>query len=168
VKSSQVSAIFGRLLPHPAYHRERPRWLDIIQPVIGNKFFAPTEKGVYVLEKGPGMFVGWLCTAAGSGGVFVYDGIPNEDGLFEAIGDTPGQRDGLERAQKTGNYDFNGRIIYSAVPPIMQPWQMNAGVKYGITLELTGNNPGVPLMGAITIGTATWQPHGQRAEKKRG
>ena len=76
-------------------------------------------------------------------------------------------KDGLKRAEQTGNYDFNGRIIYSAVPPIMQPWQMNAGFKYGLTLELTGNNPAVPLMGAITIGTATWQKHGGKAEKKR-
>jgi hypothetical protein len=163
---STVSSMFGKLLPRPAFHREKPLWVTVPQPQIGNKFFAPTEKGVYVLEEGAGMFVGWLCTAAGSGGVFVYDGIPNEDGLFEARGESLGQSEGLERAKKTGNYDFNGRIIYSAVPPIMQPWQMNAGFKYGLTLELTGNNPGVPLMGAITIGTATWQPHGAKAQKK--
>lgn len=166
-----IQDLLGSLAPksksNPLFLRDPPKRVIVPQPVIGNKFFCPTEKGTWVLEESPGMFVGWLCTAAGSGGVFVYDGIPDKNGVFEAIGDTPGQEEGYRRAKMTGNYDFNGRIIYSAVPPIMQPWQMNAGFKYGLTLQLTGNYPSIFSMGAITIGSCTWQKHGGRAEKKR-
>ena len=56
--SNEDMGALARFVPKPAYHRERPQWLDVPQPVIGNKFFAPTQKGVYVLEKGGGMFVG--------------------------------------------------------------------------------------------------------------
>lgn len=165
--STSASSLLARLIPkRQEFHKERPRRIHVPQPEIGNKFFCPTEKGMYVLEEGPGMFVGWLCTAAGSGGVFVYDGIPNEDGLFEPVGASPGQAEGLIRAEATGNFDFNGRAIYTSVPPIMQPWQMNAGFKYGLTLEVTGNTPPMPAMGAVTIGTCTWQKHKARAEKK--
>jgi hypothetical protein len=148
------------------YSRAKPIWLSVKQPQIGNKFFQAFEKGVWVLDEGAGMFVGWLCTAAGSGGVFVYDGVPNEDGEFEAIGKVPGREKGREIEQLTGNTDYNGRLIYSAVPPIMQPWQMNAGFTYGLTLDITGNNPRVPTEGARTVGTITWQKYGVKAEKK--
>ncbi len=162
-------SILSRFIPkRPEFHRDRPKIIRVPQPPIGNKFFCPPRKGIYVLEEGPGMFVGWLCTAAGSGGIFVYDGIPNEDGLFESIGDVPGQAEGTRIAEATGKYDFNGRIIYPAVPPIMQPWQLNAGFIYGLTLEIVGNNPVVPSSGATTIGTCTWQKHRGKAEKKSG
>lgn len=153
------------------FQRPRPKWMRFKQPMIGAKCFCVVEKGMYVLEEGPGMLQMWLCTAAGSGGVFIYDGIPNEDGLFEPIGDVRGQAEGLKHALATGENDHNGRLIYGAVPPIMQPWAMNAGFNYGLVLEITGNDPRIPSEGARTVGTVTWQPYGaasaREAQKKR-
>ncbi len=150
------------------YHRDPPRRLKFQQPRIGGKYYSVTEKGMWVLEEGPGMLQMWLCTAAGSGGVFIYDGVPNDEGLFEPIGDVPGREEGLKIANATGRHDYNGRLIYSATPPIMQPWAMNAGFSHGLTLEITGNDPRMPSEGARTVGTCVWQAFGARtAEKKR-
>jgi hypothetical protein len=143
--------------------RPKPVCVDVEQPVMGGKCFTVFTKGMWVLEEGPGMFQSWLCTAAGSGGVVIRDGIPDKNGIFEGL------EEGMREFMRTGKADFNGKPLYIAHPAVMQPWALNGGFHRGLTLELTNTNPRVPDGGAVTVGTIVWHKHGARkptAEKK--
>ncbi len=75
-------------LIQPAYtfadneNRLGPRHIHIPDPPIGNKVHLIMERGMWVLERGPCVWLGMSITHAGSGGVTVHDGIPDHDGFF--------------------------------------------------------------------------------------
>jgi len=49
---------------------------------MGGKCWLLEAKGLYVLEEGPTLFRTLACTHAGSGGIVLIDGVPDESGRF--------------------------------------------------------------------------------------
>lgn len=119
--------------------------VDLPDPPIGNKIFLAERHGIYVLEKKACAFRALANTRQGNGSIFVYDGIPDENGHF-----APG----------TIKHDIikNGRKVFNASPPILGMWMFDGGLHYGCTLVLEGSyaNPG--LAPCVTI---TWAPDKQ-------
>lgn len=112
---------------------------DLPDPPIGNKMWLAEKHGIYVLERGPATFRALANTRQGNGSIYVYDGIPDENGHFP-LG--------------TQKHDLikNGRKVFNASPPILGMWMFDGGCYIGCTLVLEGSyaNPGLSPCVSIT------------------
>ena len=119
----------------PIYH------IDLPKPPIGNKIFLAQQHGVYVLERGPCSWRAMANTHMGNGSITVYDGVPDERGLFPVN-------------EKTLDLIRNGRPVFNANPPILGMWMFDGGMYHGLTLIL----PGGHMAGVSPCVTITWAP----------
>lgn len=126
----------------------QPRRILIEQPPMGGKAFLLRQKGMFVLEEGPGMLQTLNITHAGGGELMVYDGVPNKDGFFPD-----------ERLTETDPkyHTSNGRVFYHFSPVYMGAWMSNAGFKHGLTVVALGSD--VPAFATIV-----WQSVKQAAK----
>lgn len=85
------------------------------KPPIGAKCEVLGEKGLYVLEEGPGNFLHAVCTHAGSGHVEIFDG----------------------RVEGT---TVVGRKLFRASPMAMGVWHLNAGFQHGLVVDAGGGH----------------------------
>ena len=60
----------------------KPTIIDLPLPPMGGKCWLLENKGLFVLEPGPGTIRTLAVTHAGSGSIEVIDGIPDENGFF--------------------------------------------------------------------------------------
>lgn len=102
------------------------------------------EHGIYILEKGPAILQGIMCTHAGAGSFAIYDGIPGENGHFPDEHIRPGEK-GYETA--------NGRLLYIASPAIMGMWMAGGGAQHGLTLISTAQT-----QSSAPFVITTWMP----------
>jgi hypothetical protein len=144
-----------------------PLRIKIRQPPIGVKMHLVKEHGMFIFEEGPTTIYGLACTHPGSGGVVIYDGLPDESGFFPDVtpfhefvpeNPTPDQIKAAQEAYQEAFYNRNGRDVYYANPAVMGMWFFNGGLINGFTLVSRSDHPAT-----APIITLTWQP-----ERKRG
>lgn len=123
---------------------ERPQRIIVPDPVIGGKPFLIRERGIYVLEEGPGMLQTCNITHGGSGEIDIIDGIPDQNGLFK--GSEPGE---------------DGCCFSSFSPAYMGCWMMNAGFNHGLTVRVSANS------GVTPFATLVWTSF-KKAQKPSG
>lgn len=121
------------------------------QPQLGAKCVALTQKGVYIMEQGPGSLVTIACTHAGSGIVVAYDGYPDENGFVETYSPDP----------KALDQDLTkpGLELVHCHPAIMGSWMMNSGYHHGLTIIL-GSEDNSPS----AIASIVWMPFIKRTK----
>jgi hypothetical protein len=146
----------------PAY--EPATFVEIEEPLIGSKIICLRERGKYVLETGPTLFRSMACTHAGSGGVVVYDGVPDNDGFFPErviaeLNFDPNHEPTEEeiRTARAAQWNYNGREVYYAHPACMGMWMLDGGCHYGLTIESRGTHEN-----SAPVITVTWQKHKQK------
>lgn len=137
---------------------DKVRRVVIEDPPIGGKPWLLNEKGVFVLEEGPGMLQVCLITHAGAGELDIYDGVPDEEGFF------PDQN----IPQSDPKYGAaNGRRFSSFSPVYMGAWQMNAGFHHGLTIICRGGDQAPFATFVWTAkGKSVVSPRFQKAEVK--
>lgn len=116
----------------------RPGYVDVTglaMPPLGGKCWLLEAKGQFLLERTAGTLRTIACTHAGSGTLLLYDGIPDDAGLFPDEGkDIP---------------NANGRLLFKANPAVMGSWMLDAGFQHGLTVRATGGQPGTPALASI-------------------
>jgi hypothetical protein len=129
--------------------------VEVPQPVMGAKAWLLNDKGLFVLERGPGTIITCACTHGGSGGIRIIDGIPDENGFFTNPEDVPVDEPAFdsppEVLEKWGKR--NGRAFYTALPAVMGSWMLNAGFHNGLTIHAGGGHNSV-----AAVATFVWQP----------
>lgn len=103
----------------------KPVKVNLPTPEMGNKIWLLQQKGVYILEEGPGMLAGISSTYAGGVTLEIYDGIPDADGFFPKPASTEGA--------------YNGRSIWRSHPLYMGMNQLNGGFHHGLTVICDGS-----------------------------
>ena len=134
----------------------KPIRVKLKDPPIGNKMHLIMHHGIYVLEESPCMVRAVACTHAGSGGVIIYDGVPDEHGYFPAdtpmsvlVPENPTEEE-LAAALEL-YYNRNGRPVYYANPAVMGMWMFDGGLMHGFTLvSLSDAQTSAPII------TITW------------
>lgn len=121
------------------------------KPKMGGKCFLLNDKGLYVLEEGPGTFITAAVTHAGAGSLEIIDGIPDENGFFPDYQEPDPLDDDPEVIEEWGKR--NGRAFYSATPVVMGSWMLNAGFHNGLTIRAEGGHGSVPAIASIV-----WMP----------
>lgn len=121
--------------------------VELPAPPMGGKCWLLEDKGIYVLERGPGTLRTDACTHAGAGQLIIYDGVPDENGYF-----------GTEEMSESdpGYWSRNGRPIYKANPVVMGSWMLDAGFYHGLTIKATGGER------AAAIASIVWVAHRAR------
>ncbi len=136
-----------------SHESTEPQHIYIPQPPIGNKIHLILQRGLFVLERGEGVWLGMSCTHAGSGGVVVYDGVPNDDGFFPEPParpmDTAPPEEWLEYYKAMGCY--NGRPLSYAHPASMGMHIFSGGFWHGLTVKAVGE-----MEATASILTFTW------------
>lgn len=138
--------------------KDLPIYVNLPEPPIGNKIFLIRERGMYVLEQGPTLFRAMACTHAGSGGLAVYDGIPDKEGFFPdkkpvwelPENPTPEQLEEAEKKAREFEWAFNGREVYYAHPACMGMWMLDGGLQHGLTIVSSGLHIGTSPVVSIT------------------
>jgi hypothetical protein len=120
------------------------REINLPTPPIGNKILCVHKHGIYVLEKGPTIWRALANTHVGTGGVAVYDGVPDKNGFFNDV-----DIDEADPAYATSN----GRLLFYANPSVMGMWMLDGGCLHGLTLITAGDCEAVAPF--VTI---TWLP----------
>jgi hypothetical protein len=147
---------------HSLSGAEQPKvtHVEVPAPVMGGKAWLLNDKGLFVIERGPGTCITLACTHAGAGGIEIIDGIPNEGGFFDNAENVPVDEphsdsppDVLERWGKR-----NGRVYYRALPAIMGSFMLNAGFHNGLTVRAMGGHNAV-----AAVATLVWMPYRVRA-----
>lgn len=113
---------------------------DLPTPPIGGKAFLIQEKGLFLFQRGPGTLRTLAITHAGSGSIVAYDGLPDEDGVFQ-------------------DDDKKARAIYKANPVVMGSWMLDAGFINGLTISVKGGIDAAPAFATIV-----WYPFTQRGK----
>ena len=111
---------------------------------MGGKCFVLEQKGLFLMEPGPGTLRTIACTHAGSGQLIAYDGIPNENGFFP---------DHEMPADHPEYHCRNGRPIYRANPVVMGSWMLDAGFLHGLTIFVVGDQLTVNCVASVV-----WMP----------
>jgi hypothetical protein len=148
--------------------------IDLPTPPMGGKCWVLRSKGLFVLERGPGVLRTIACTHAGAGALEAIDGVPDDNGFFPDqdmpepnVADYLHEHDlttGLSRPVP-GGYDKDakayaqrqGRAIYSASPTVMGSWMLDAGFLHGLTIRAAGGHEA-----AFVIASIVWMPVPQR------
>ena len=125
--------------------------LDLPTPPMGGKCWVLDDKGIFVLETGPGVLRTIACTHAGAGSLEAFDGIPNDDGFFP-------DRELLEEDDLW--WARNGRPIYRANPVVMGSWMLDGGFMHGLTIFASGGRDAVNAIASVV-----WMPF--KAAKKK-
>ena len=112
--------------------------IELPMPPMGGKIWLLESKGIFVLERGPGTLRTLACTHAGSGMLVAIDGVPDENGFFPEISNTPAH---------------NGRPIYRANPVVMGSWMLDGGFVHGLTIRAEGGNEA-----SLAIASIVWAP----------
>jgi len=123
--------------------------IEIPVPLLGGKAWLLKDKGVFVLERGPGSLGTLAITHAGSGALIAYDGVPDDGGWFP------------DEAMAEDDPKFwarRGRPLYFANPVVMGSWWINAGFQHGLTIVAAGGH-----QGSSAIATVVWQKVKERA-----
>lgn len=120
--------------------RMRPRRIVLPTPPMGGKCWLLDDKGLFVLEAGPGVLRTIACTHAGAGGVEAIDGVPGDDGFFP--GDTLQPSD-------PGYDDRNGRPFYATTQAVMGSWMLDAGFYHGLTIRAQGGHGATSAIASI-------------------
>lgn len=118
---------------------------------MGGKCWLLESKGLFVLEKCPGVLRTIACTHAGAGSLAAYDGIPNDDGFFPDEEMEPDHPDYHRR---------NGRVIYRATPVVMGSWMLDGGFLHGLTIKAWGGHEATSAIASLV-----WMPHKARVIK---
>src|SRR6185437_1806299 len=141
--------------------------VNLPKPPIGNKIFLAQDHGLYILEKGPALWRAMANTHMGNGSISVYDGLPDENGLFSkaAIVTKAKFVDGqlISNSEELipkkplelgGRIILDGRMIFNANPPILGMWMFDGYCENGLTLVLhdAGSRGLSPCV------TITWVP----------
>lgn len=135
---------------------------NIQTPPIGGKVFLIQRKGLFVFERGPATLRTIAIPHAGSGGLQVYDGVPNDEGLFpqEDMPEFILPGDGADPSQAVQNEEYpnrNGRLLFKQNPIVMGSWMMDAGCIHGLSIRALGGTDGTPAMA-----TVVWMPFKKR------
>jgi hypothetical protein len=148
--------------------------IDLPTPPMGGKCWVLKSKGLFVLERGPGVLRTIACTHAGAGALEAIDGVPDDNGFFRDqdmaepnVANFLHEHDlatGLSRPVP-GGYDVaakayavrQGRPIYSASPTVMGSWMLDAGFLHGLTIRAAGGHEA-----AMVIASIVWMPVPQR------
>lgn len=155
-----------------------PKIIALPQPPMGGKCFVVREKGLFVLERGPGTLRTIACTHAGAGALEAIDGIPDARGFF--LGESwsaPEMPPGIMERMKAGDprlpqdeaymtdpyWTRNGRAFYSANPVVMGSWMLDAGFQHGLTLRVQGGHEA-----AMAIASVVWVPFRAHRGQVRG
>lgn len=144
-------------------------YIDLPTPPIGGICWLLREKGIFVLQRGPGVLRTIACTHAGSGALEAIDGVPDERGFF-GDQDMPDPTEylrsgGPQGGPWTGGYENackayaqrRGRPLYSASPVVMGSWMLDAGFLHGLTIRAAGGHDS-----ACAIASIVWMPVPQR------
>lgn len=136
--------------------------IDLPTPPMGGKAWLLSEKGIFVLQSGPGTLRTIACTHAGSGNLQAIDGIPDDNGFFpdgEQV--LPVRSHDESDAEYLGRlkvfHSRNGRAFYGANPIVMGSWMLDAGFMHGLTLKVDGGHDSTSA-----IATVVWMPFRQR------
>lgn len=113
-------------------------------PEIGFKGWLINRKGKFLFEEGPTTLWAFNCTAGGSGGFAIYDGVPNEDGYFPHS-HLPAPHPSEDRR--------NGRMVVEGHPATLGAWSLGIQMYHGLYVVAQGGFEGVP-----TFGTLSWMP----------
>jgi hypothetical protein len=150
-------------------------YIDLPTPPIGGICWLLREKGIFVLQRGPGVLRTIACTHAGSGALEAIDGVPDERGFF-GDQDMPDPNDniGAAMAESAAEPDSGilaanrlarskayaqrrGRPLYSASPVVMGSWMLDAGFLHGLTIRAAAGHDSV-----CAIASIVWMPVPQR------
>ena len=118
----------------------KPQRINIREPLIGGKCWLLETKGLFILEEGAAAMRAIGCTHAGTGGLIIYDGVPDENGFFPDEDMKPDDPNYFAR---------NGRPIYKANPAVMGAWMLDAGVIHGITVQAMGGDASANLFASL-------------------
>ncbi len=148
--------------PNPDFEVARKAFTEIELPMppMGGKCWVLAKKGQFLLQRGPGMLVTVNCTHAGSGTLEIFDGIPDDEGLFserKLVFKDKGEVKvpGIRASEDDKNFGLrNGRSLKRANPVVMGAWMSNAGFFHGLTVRHLGGQSGVPAVAAIV-----WMPY---------
>src|SRR5690349_2652257 len=94
---------------------DRATRIIVPAPPMGGKTWVLKQKGLFVLEVGPGTLRTIACTHAGSGALEVLDGVPDASGFFPGDNlEQPKQPDGMvarmmARQRLVGQTSENGK-----------------------------------------------------------
>jgi hypothetical protein len=124
---------------------ERPRFITKRTPLIGGKIWCCHEKGLWVLEPGPAVFRTVAVTHNGSGGLTVYDGVPDENGSFPDY--------------DPEDADSNGSVIFEQPAATLGSWMLDGGCNHGLTVLAAGGTEGAPAFASFV-----WMPHKKRVQ----
>ena len=147
----------GRLRDPPTH---RPRRILVADPPMGGKAWLLAEKGLFVLEEGPGILRTIACTHAGAGNLEAIDGIPDANGFFAMGGEVPEPQPidfptpGDYQAALIAWSRREGRPIYRANPIVMGSWMLDGGFIHGLTIRAAGGHASTSA-----IATVVWVPH---------
>lgn len=128
--------------------------INLPPPVLGSKCFLLEEKGMFILERGPGLLRTIACTHAGCGSLVAIDGVPNEKGFFPEI---PEGENILDLPTDPTKGAYPGRPFYRANPTVMGSWMLDAGFFHGLTILAAGGNDGIAAIASIV-----WMPYRAR------
>lgn len=155
------------LQPHAhQLHRPRVIHLDFPRPPMGGKCWLLRDKGMFVLERGPGTLRTIACTHAGSGAIEAIDGVPDENGFFSdeelrepaapagyiermLVGDVAKVDDSIYAEAMRKYCMRNGRPFYSAHPTVMGSWMLDAGFHHGLTIRAEGGHQAAHAIASI-------------------
>ena len=127
-------------------HAGKVTYVRLPTPKLGGKIWLLEEKGMFVLEEGPGMIVTMACTHAGSGSIAIIDGIPDENGFFPAPAITVKWEPGYW--QQSGVHK-----LLVASPSVMGSWMLSGGFYHGLTVLADGGTES-----ASVIASLVWMP----------
>lgn len=140
--------------------------LELPLPPLGGKCWVLRGKGIFVLERGPGVLRTIACTHAGSGALEICDGVPDDRGFFpdEHMPEPrPDQFESVESyvvARK--QYDSRrGRPLYNPNPIVMGSWMLDGGFLHGLTVRAIGGHES-----SSAIASIVWMPVPVRAARK--
>ena len=153
--------------PHAVALAHRGRQVvdvNLPTPPMGAPAWLLSEKGIFVLHRGPGTLRTIACTHAGSGNLEAIDGIPDDDGFFPAERErmeqpvrAEGEDDATFMARLKAFHTRNGRPFYRANPVVMGSWMLDAGFNHGLTIRAAGGHDSTSA-----IATVVWMPFRQR------
>lgn len=149
--------------------------IDLPVPRIGSKIWLLQEWGVYCLERCAGVLRTDACTHGGAGAVHIFDGIPEDSGMFDERRPVPAEdldefvRDICRLEPDTTAEDararvarsaYNGRPIYTANPAVMGSWMMDGGFYHGLTLSALGGHESI-----VPFASIVWMPRPKVVKK---